>query len=336
MLAIETSHEQTDWDLYIPFKVFAYRTSVHADTSFTPFELMYGTVPNAPIDIILSTPTEEKAQLETTYADYLQQLKSTIKIARQQALQNLSDKRIDRTKYYNKNRLLSTYKVGDLVYLSTERVSPGPGLTPKLAPLWKGPYKISEVHQKNNVTLITDNDPNFSYRVNISRIRPAIIPELTPHITESGEIVLPSTSIAPSSSLPSTLPSSTTSQTLPTTSSSSSSSSSSSTSSAIPVRSSLTSRKQTIQSQPGPSYDIEYIMDHKVEENVNFYLIKWQGYSKRSATWEPEDNFNSYEAIDEFWLLKQRSSAAQQPLQQQPQQQPTKRSKRQRQKQPRS
>jgi len=99
-----------------------------------------------------------------------------------------------------------------------------------------------------------------------------------------------------------------------------SSSTQSSSQEAVSVNQPLITSHETTQSKPPEetSFDIDYVIDHKLEGNVNFYLIKWKHYPKRSATWEPEDHFDSTEAIEEFWLGRRRSPSEQPqpPLQQ--------------------
>ena len=47
---------QNDWDFYIPYALFAYRTSVHASTHMTPFFMLYGREARLPAFIFKSLP----------------------------------------------------------------------------------------------------------------------------------------------------------------------------------------------------------------------------------------------------------------------------------------
>ena len=56
-----------DWDQPLPFAMFAYNTSVHEATKFTPFEVVFGKIARTPS----SFPDHEKSE---TYGTYRQEL----------------------------------------------------------------------------------------------------------------------------------------------------------------------------------------------------------------------------------------------------------------------
>ena len=51
MLVKFVSEKKENWDEYLDTCVYAYNTSVHESTSFSPFEVMYGRRAVLPIDI---------------------------------------------------------------------------------------------------------------------------------------------------------------------------------------------------------------------------------------------------------------------------------------------
>ena len=50
MLAKNVKDNQRDWDQWLQKVLFAYRTSLHETTGFTPFHLVFGRTPNLPVD----------------------------------------------------------------------------------------------------------------------------------------------------------------------------------------------------------------------------------------------------------------------------------------------
>jgi len=47
-------------------------------------------------------------------------------------------------------------------------------------------------------------------------------------------------------------------------------------------------------------YEVEKILDVRKRKGAREFLIKWKGYSKAKATWEPEDNLSCDVLIKEF------------------------------------
>ncbi|KAL7295007.1 hypothetical protein TKK_0011610 [Trichogramma kaykai] len=86
------SENYDDWDKLAPFTTFAYNTSVHSATNFTPYELVYGKTARFPLNI----PTEDRLP---TYNIYLQDL-----ITRLTEMKNLASDRQQNKKEITKKR----------------------------------------------------------------------------------------------------------------------------------------------------------------------------------------------------------------------------------------
>ena len=69
MLSMAVRDDEHDWDLLLPTLLFAYRTSCHATTGATPFELMLGRDARLPEDVLFSIPA--RAEDPIRYADVL-------------------------------------------------------------------------------------------------------------------------------------------------------------------------------------------------------------------------------------------------------------------------
>lgn len=52
MLSKVVNENQRDWDNHLPKVLFAYRTSIHESTGFTPFLINYGRSATLPVDIM--------------------------------------------------------------------------------------------------------------------------------------------------------------------------------------------------------------------------------------------------------------------------------------------
>ena len=58
MLSMFVNIQQDDWDRYLPFVLFAYRTAYHSSAHEQPFYLLYGREPRLPIDAALNDEEE--------------------------------------------------------------------------------------------------------------------------------------------------------------------------------------------------------------------------------------------------------------------------------------
>ena len=132
MLRAYVSKRQSNWEDYLPILEFAYNSSKHATTGFSPFMLMYGYQPRSPVLVGLSN---EKIQ---QVKDFLQDHFDMLKVARQNVQQAQ-----DRYKHYvDKHRRTVTFEVGDKVFLRVPKNSTSlkTGPVPKLFPRFCGPF----------------------------------------------------------------------------------------------------------------------------------------------------------------------------------------------------
>ena len=137
-LTFLVSKNQSDWDVWLPVAVGAYRTSVHSTTGFSPFELVHGAKPRTPV---VSEFDDGRTLCCQSYAEYLSRLSRHLNI-REQAKLN-----IERCQ----NRTVvpgdSQFSEGDKVMLKVHAVKRG--LSKKLADRFKGPYMIISCRSPN-------------------------------------------------------------------------------------------------------------------------------------------------------------------------------------------
>ena len=69
MLSKMAHQDPRTWDLYLPYALFAYRTSPHSSTRQTPFKLLYGREAVLPSDELLFPPKEREDIFAGTYVD---------------------------------------------------------------------------------------------------------------------------------------------------------------------------------------------------------------------------------------------------------------------------
>lgn len=153
------NQNQNDWDEYVELAMFTYNTHIHKSTGFTPYELIFGHkayVPNS-----LTSPP----QFRYSYDDYYSNLQLKFNKSYEIARQNLLKSKEKSKAYYDRNIRHAEYKVNDLAYVINN--SHKPGLSKKLSPNFKGPYKIVAVNDNNTVSLQIKANKIVNYHTNL-------------------------------------------------------------------------------------------------------------------------------------------------------------------------
>lgn len=158
------NNKQTDWDQWIPMATFAFNTTVHSSTKFTPYELVFGIQPNLPTSI--TQPTKFKY----SYDDYVQELKMKLNTSYELARENLRQSKEINKKYYDKKTHHQQYKIGDLVYLLNETNTLSNSR--KLKPSYIGPFEVISIDSPVNVTI---KMKKRYVKVHTNRIKPAFV-----------------------------------------------------------------------------------------------------------------------------------------------------------------
>ncbi|XP_055936891.1 uncharacterized protein LOC129966488 [Argiope bruennichi] len=141
MLHNVVREEGRGWHLQIPYVLWAYREIPHSTTGVSPFQLLYGRPPQGPLSILKSTWTGKfnNVQLNSTsVSKYLENLKSKLEKAAEQAKLVSAVQQENAAYYHNLRSSNRVYKVGDQVIVLI------PDSTNKLFARWQGPATIVE------------------------------------------------------------------------------------------------------------------------------------------------------------------------------------------------
>lgn len=131
-LRIQCSNNNTDWSSWLPFWCYSYNTTVHTETQYSPFELVFGRVSNLPSNL-------QSSIVEPLYNSdsYPLELKYRLQRALQDAKNNLLKGKMLRKIGYDKNAYSVKYKENDLVLLKNQTGN-------KLDAIYLGPYRVIE------------------------------------------------------------------------------------------------------------------------------------------------------------------------------------------------
>jgi hypothetical protein len=161
------------WHKYLPGVLFAYRTSVHATTGYTPFYLMYGREARSPIDILTSTAKDVYHDVVNYNTIITRELKKAHDIVRPRLLENAM--RVQ-SKWNAAHPIkVTTYTKGDQVLMykpNLNKQTGHPDHSAKFNKSWIGPYVVIE-HRFNNesdVYVLEDPKTQRQWSVNVNKL----------------------------------------------------------------------------------------------------------------------------------------------------------------------
>ena len=158
--------DHAEWERYLPFVLFAYRTAVHASTGVTPFEMMFGRAPQ-------QLPFPEATAYDIT--SYQNSLRSKLAQLTDYVETHMTEAAYKQKLCYDQHTSVRSFKAGDAVWLA----SPTAG---KLDPKWEGNWKVQTI---KGPTTYTISDGTRTKTVHVNRLRPRMQPALIAASPES-------------------------------------------------------------------------------------------------------------------------------------------------------
>jgi hypothetical protein len=173
------------WEDCLPHIEFAYNRAMHSTTKLCPFEIVYGFIPRAPIDL-LPIPSSEKINFDAKErAELVLKLHKTTKenIERMNAKYKLAG---------SQGKKHIVFEPGDLVWLHLRKDRFPDLRKSKLMPRADGPFKVIERVNDNAYKLDLPVKFGVSSTFNIADLKPYLgeddeIPSRTTSIQEGGD-----------------------------------------------------------------------------------------------------------------------------------------------------
>ena len=136
-----------DWDLCLPYLMWAYRGTEHASTGYSPYELVYGKEMRDGLDELAERWKEDTTD-PVPVVEYLRLLRERMERVRESMRENEQKAKTQHKKYHDRKTTTRDFKEGDMVLVFL------PKKQNKLLTEWLGPYPI--LQKKSNVTYEVD------------------------------------------------------------------------------------------------------------------------------------------------------------------------------------
>jgi translation initiation factor IF-1 len=158
------------WEECLPDIEFAYNRSIHSTTKLSPFMVVYGFNPRAPIDL-LPLPSSKIVNLDATQrSEFILKLHETTKLQ----IEKMNDKyRITASK----GRKAVKLEPGDLVWVHLRKDRFSDLRKSKLMPRTAGTFKVLEKINDNAYKLELPSEFRVSPTFNISNLKPYLSEE---------------------------------------------------------------------------------------------------------------------------------------------------------------
>ena len=181
ILAKWVSSDQRNWDEYLPAVAFAYRTSIHETTGFTPYFLMFGREARVPADIAYGT-TPDDDDLQRSHVDFVAKHQDRLRLAFQMVREHLGVAAERRKAAYDLRTRPRTFKRGTFVWCYIPRRRRN--LSHKWQSFYDGPFLIVRELGEVNVEIQRSARSRKSV-VHIDKLKPCLMEGLRSWLTET-------------------------------------------------------------------------------------------------------------------------------------------------------
>lgn len=142
-LRIMTNNNSENWSSWLPYWCFAFNTTIHTETKYSPYELVFGKRCNIPSNLT------DRLDPLYNFENYPNELKYRLQKSQLEAKCNLENSKQLRKLCYDTYTNIVNYNQGNLILVKNEACKT------KLDPLYLGPFEV-----------IKDVDPNVLIKYN--------------------------------------------------------------------------------------------------------------------------------------------------------------------------
>jgi hypothetical protein len=163
LLRAYVAEDKTEWSNWLKLLEFSYNSNIHSSIGTTPFLLLYGFEPKAPLDFLLPKEWSKSAPvgMRKETSAYLEDLR----IHRENTRLAIAKAQTEQAKFFNRGRKeVPAFKVGSEVLVNPHSLewleSKGEGA--KLVQRWIGPFEVlQQINPKTYRLRLDDRYPGF-------------------------------------------------------------------------------------------------------------------------------------------------------------------------------
>ena len=164
ILSSFVSQHKDDWDNWVSLAVYAYNTSCHASTGFSPYEMVFRRDARTPIELDLGLPLKNPCS-ESEYTQSLRHALSSLRKTAQVQLDHSRSSQIT-SQSHSPCKLWSPYSPGTSVWLRRPK-------SWKFGSRWVGPF---EVISRKGVTYRICSREGREMVAHLDNIKPCVLP----------------------------------------------------------------------------------------------------------------------------------------------------------------
>ena len=168
MLATALEGHHFDWDKQLKMACFAYNTSVHATTGYTPFYLMHGYEARLPVDVVYGSAPQKS----TSSHDYVADMHQRITTAFEKVRERTGQEQLRQKQYYDQKVHGAPFQVGDLVWLWQPAVPRKRRYCAKFHRAWQGPHVIVKRISDSTYRIKSSKNKRLRQVVHFDRLKP--------------------------------------------------------------------------------------------------------------------------------------------------------------------
>ena len=128
--------EKKDWDVTLKYLLFAYRSTTHANTGLSPFEVVFGRQVIGPLEVLAESWCDDEEK-EMNVVEWVSELKRKLELVREVVREKETKAKKAMKATYDRNAKERDLEVGSLVLVKVPR------LTGKLDDKWEGPFEVA-------------------------------------------------------------------------------------------------------------------------------------------------------------------------------------------------